>query len=53
MAAIVEGYLGGQAGGSAIVDVLYGDVNPSGKLSETFPFQWHDHSRKNGQERGF
>ena len=43
VAAIVEGYLGGQAGGSAIVDVLYGDVNPSGKLSETFPFQWHDH----------
>jgi beta-glucosidase len=43
VAAIVEGYLGGQAGGSAIVDVLYGDVNPSGKLSETFPFQWQDH----------
>lgn len=43
VAAIVEGYLGGQAGGSAIVDVLYGHVNPSGKLSETFPIAWSDH----------
>ena len=41
--AIIEAYLGGQAAGSAIVDVLYGDVNPSGKLAETFPFQWQDH----------
>jgi beta-glucosidase len=41
--AIIEAYLGGQAVGSAIVDVLYGDVNPSGKLAETFPFQWQDH----------
>ncbi|MGK0224326.1 MAG: beta-glucosidase [Limisphaerales bacterium] len=35
--AIIEGYLAGQAGGGAIVDVLLGIKNPSGKLAESFP----------------
>jgi len=39
---IVESYLGGQAGGAATVDVLLGDVNPSGKLAETFPAKLSD-----------
>lgn len=34
---IVQMWYGGEAGGSAIAKVLFGEVNPSGKLSETFP----------------
>src|SRR5206468_2531611 len=40
--AILEVGLGGQAVGGAIVDVLSGQVNPSGKLAETFPLQLED-----------
>lgn len=40
--AIVEAYLAGQAGGSALADILYGSYNPSGKLGETFPISVND-----------
>jgi beta-glucosidase len=35
--AVLEGYLGGQALGGAIADLLFGLASPSGKLAETFP----------------
>lgn len=40
--AVLEAYLGGQALGGAIADLLFGDANPSGKLAETFPVQLSD-----------
>jgi beta-glucosidase len=40
--AIVEAWLGGQAGAGAAVDVIFGSVNPSGKLAETFPARLQD-----------
>ena len=40
--AVVEAYLGGQAVGGATKLVLFGDVNPSGRLPETFPVKLED-----------
>lgn len=40
--AMVHGYLCGQAGASAVLKVILGDVNPSGKLSESYPYSYDD-----------
>jgi len=42
VAGVLEAYLGGQAVGIATVDVLFGDVNPSGHLPESFPVKLSD-----------
>ena len=39
---LLEAYLGGQAGGTAVANILYGKVNPSGKLAETIPLKLSD-----------
>jgi beta-glucosidase len=40
--AILEGYLGGQAWGGAVADLLSGRTSPSGRLAETFPLRLQD-----------
>lgn len=37
--AVLETYLGGQAIGEALADLLFGDFCPCGKLAETFPME--------------
>ena len=37
--AVIEAYLGGQAVGGATKDVLFGNVNPCGRLPESFPLK--------------
>ncbi len=45
--AILNMFLTGQAGGSAVCDIIFGDVNPCGKLSETYPYALEDNSSYN------
>ncbi|WP_231686913.1 glycoside hydrolase family 3 C-terminal domain-containing protein [Bacillus sp. JCM 19034] len=39
---LLHGYLSGQAGAKAILRVIAGEVNPSGKLAETYPLRYED-----------
>ena len=45
--AVLEGYLHGQAGAGALIDIIFGDVCPSGKLAETFPNRLEDNPSHN------
>lgn len=40
--AILHGYLTGQAGASAMLDIVIGKVNPSGRLAESYPNRYED-----------
>ncbi|NCC07352.1 MAG: glycosyl hydrolase [Clostridia bacterium] len=40
--AVLLAYLGGEAGGGACADILFGKANPCGKLAETFPLALED-----------
>lgn len=40
--AVVEAYLGGEGIAEAVVKILFGEVNPSGKLAESFPLRLTD-----------
>lgn len=40
--AIITGYLGGESGAKAMFNCILGKVNPSGKLSETYPIKLED-----------
>ena len=42
VSAVLEAYLCGQAVGAAEADILFGKVNPSGKLAETIPYHLED-----------
>ncbi len=40
---LIQMWLAGEGGGKAIADILFGKINPSGKLSETFMTRLSDH----------
>ncbi len=40
--AVLDAYLGGEAVGETVINLLYGKVNPSGHLAETFPLRLED-----------
>lgn len=40
--ALVQAWYPGQAGGTALAEILFGDVNPSGKLPSSFERRWED-----------
>ena len=44
VAGLLHGWYPGQEGGTAMAEILFGDVNPSGRLPVTFEKQWEDNA---------
>ncbi len=42
VAGVIEAWYPGQEGGTALAEILFGDVNPSGHLAATFERRWED-----------
>lgn len=42
VASLINAYLPGESGAESIIDILYGDINPSGRLSETYAISLSD-----------
>jgi len=40
--ALIHGYLCGQAGASAMLQAILGEINPSGRLAESYPLKYED-----------
>ncbi|MCI9157333.1 MAG: glycoside hydrolase family 3 protein [Lawsonibacter sp.] len=40
--ALIHGYLCGQAGAGAMLQAILGEINPSGKLAESYPIKYED-----------
>lgn len=53
MSAILDMYLPGMAGGEATAALLLGEVNPSGKLAESWPMSAADSSCVNDYDKGY
>jgi len=42
MPALIDAWYPGEQGGRALAEILFGDMNPSGKLPATFEKRWED-----------
>ena len=47
VAGLVHTWYAGQEGGTALGEILFGDINPSGKLPATFEKRWEDNATFN------